>query len=275
MNGPQANRFLVTADYQPMVRMIGLDAGAVFDDPRVVSWRKLPDRENCTIDADLPEGEQGTKRVRLHLKRYAAGRGGSSPADDEVRGYCELQSRDIPTAPLVGWGGLSDGRSFTIFLDLAGYAPADKSIERGVPFDRLLKPTAELAAKLHERGLHHRDLYLCHFMATGGADGASDGDTPVDVKLIDTARVRPLPGFLTRRRWVVKDLAQFWYSTTKLPVSDAQRSAWLSAYATARGLAATAVAPLRRSIVRKTRWIERHDRRLNASQPSRNISISH
>ena len=268
MASSQGNSFHVAAEYQPVVRMIGLDADAVFDDSRIVSWRKLPDRENCTLDADIPEGEEGTRRIRLHVKRYAAARGATAPADDEVKGYRALASQDIPTAPLVGWGSLADGRSFTIFLDLAGYAPADKLIERGMSFDRLLGPTAALAARLHERGLHHRDLYLCHFMAPV----SDSGTDAVDVKLIDTARVRPLPGFLTRRRWVVKDLAQFWYSTTRLPVSDEQRSAWLDRYA-----AGSSVAPegLRRSIVRKTRWIARHDRRLATSQPKRNISIPH
>src|SRR5829696_10385218 len=112
-----------------MLRMIGLDAEAAFSDGRIVCWRKLADRENCTLDADLPEEGGGTRRVRLHVKRYTAGRATASPADDEVRGYQALVSRDIPTAPLVGWGGLSDGRGFTIFLDLTGYAPADKLVE--------------------------------------------------------------------------------------------------------------------------------------------------
>jgi hypothetical protein len=268
----QGNTFHVAAEYQPIVRMIGLDAEAVFADPRIIAWRKLPDRENCTLDAELPEGDEGTRKVRLHIKRYLKGRAGASPAGDEVRGYQALESRGIPTAPLIGWGGLVDGRSFTIFLDLADYAPADKLIERGVPFDQLLAPTAALAARLHERGLHHRDLYLCHFMA---AVGRGEGADAVDVKLIDTARVRELPGFLTRRRWVVKDLAQFWYSTMKLAVSDEQRSAWLASYAAAGRLRGPSVEGLRRSIMRKTRWIARHDRRLNASQPQRNISISH
>jgi hypothetical protein len=265
----QANTFHVAAEYQPVVRMIGLDADGVFDDPRIVSWRKLPDRENCTLDAELPEGEEGTRKVRLHVKRYVPGRAGASPADDEVQGYQALVAQGLPTAPLVGWGKLADGRSFTIFLDLAGYAPADKLIERGVPFDRLMAPTAALAARLHERGLHHRDLYLCHFMAAVGETAAD----PVVVKLIDTARVRRLPGFLTRRRWVVKDLAQFWYSTTKLPVSDEQRAAWLASYAASTGMRADAVAGLRRSIERKTRSIARHDRHLKTAQPQRNISI--
>src|SRR5205085_11401166 len=137
---------------------------------------------------------------------------------------------------LVGWGKLIDGRSFTIWQDLAGYTPTDKLVEAGVPFDRLLVPTADLAAQLHRAGLHHRDLYLCHFMVKLGEDAADGAATEAtDVRLIDTARVRRLGGLLTRRRWIVKDLAQFWYSTTKLAVTDEQRSAWLKRYAEQRG----------------------------------------
>ena len=96
----------------------------------------------------------------------------------------------------------------------------------------------------------------------------------VDLKLIDTARVRRLPGLLTRRRWVVKDLAQFWYSTTKLPVTDEQRLAWLARYAGRRGLGAGRDGDrLRRSIERKAGAIGRHDAQLREKQPTRNVSI--
>ncbi len=96
----------------------------------------------------------------------------------------------IPTADLVGWGTLADNRSFIIFDNLTDYAPADKLLEAGFPFDRLLAPTAKLAALLHTRGLHHRDLYLCHFFVRSRGDSEAD----LDLRLIDTARVRRLPG---------------------------------------------------------------------------------
>jgi len=204
------------------------------------------------------------------VKRYFPVRG-VPPAEDEARGHRALSIEKIPTAPLVGWGVLADGRSFTLFEDLAGYRPADKLIESGTPFAALLGPTADLAAALHEAGLHHRDLYLCHFMARMPVHGVHGG---VDLKLIDTARVRRLPGFLTRQRWIVKDLAQFWYSTTKLSVTLDQRLAWLARYAQRRNLpAGAAVDRLRRSIERKAGSIARHDRHLNLAQPNRNVSI--
>jgi RimJ/RimL family protein N-acetyltransferase len=269
---PPNTSFRVAPEFQPLLRRLGLSADGVFADPRVVAWRTLDDRENCTLDARDADGAP----VRLHVKRYQPTRGFTTPADDEVKGHRSLAFERIPTAPLVGWGRLPDGRSFTIWQDLAGYAPADRLIgSGGMTFDQLLVPTADLSARLHARGLHHRDLYLCHFMVRDDA-GVGDvrGDAGgVDVRLIDTARVRRLGGLLTRRRWIIKDLAQLWYSTTKLPVTDEQRLAWLERYANQRGDGTTTAAGLRGAIERKVRAIAAHDRNLNAAQPNRNISI--
>ncbi len=263
------NTFRVAAEYQPLMRILGLDGEAIFNDPRIVPWRRLPDRENCTLDADLGDAWR-TPHVRLHIKRYAPVRGISTATDDEVKGHGALSIEGIPTAALVGWGKRSDGRSFTIFEDLAAFAPADKLIEAGTPFDRLLEATADLAAKLHGRGLHHRDLYLCHFMVKVPI---ADVGAP-DLRLIDVARVGRLGGVFTRGRWIVKDLAQFWYSTLSLPITDAQRDQWLARYCAGRNLVAPGqIAAIRRRILSKVARIARHDANLRAKQPLRNISI--
>jgi len=242
--------------------MIGLDAEAVFDHPDIRVWRSIADRENCTLDAEV-DG----RRVRWHVKRYTAVRTpGATPAEREVAGVRLLVEAGIPTVPLVAWGVLGDRRSFVIVEDLAGYRPGDKLLETGGgTFEQLLEPTADLAARLHNAGLHHRDLYLCHFFIPR-AEGAGE-----PLRLIDCARVKRLPRFLTRFRWVVKDLSQFWYSTLKHPeITDDQRLAWLRRYA---GKTGGDVERLRRSVARKVAWIGRHDARLNRAQPNRNISI--
>ena len=254
LNRNASNRFHVSEAYQPLMRMLALDGQTVFDHPDIRCWRKLPDRENCTLDADLPDG----RHARLHIKRYQ-----SVQFSDEVEGHRLLRDAGIPTAPLVAYGTF-EGKSFVIFDDLSGYTPADKLVERGMPFSLLLNETADLAAKLHGAGLHHRDLYLCHFMA-------KEAEGKVDRKLIDTARVKRLPRGLTRRRWIVKDLAQFWYSTLKLPVTDEQREQWLQEYARRQNL--HCIDRLRRSVERKVRAIARHDARLHRSRPERDVSI--
>jgi hypothetical protein len=247
----------VAPQFQPVFRELGIDAEAVFDDPQIKPWRTLPDRENCLLEATLHDGSA----IRWHVKRYPAG---NATMDDEVRGHRALLDAGIPTAVLVAWGRSEDGRSFVIFEDLAGFHASDKLLQQGQPLSRLLEPTASLAAKLHNAGLHHRDLYLCHFFTTITGD-------PPQVRLIDTARVKPLPGVLTRTRWIVKDLAQFWYSTLEHDITDAQRDAWLDRYAQLRKIGS--VDRLKRKIARKVAWIERHDRRLRQQQPHRNISI--
>ncbi len=253
------NRFNASPKYQPILRELGIDAESVFDHPDIIPWRSIRERQNCTLDADLADG----RHIRLHIKRHLPERGTRTPADEEALGIRALEIERIPTVPLVGWGRLIDGRSFIITEDLTDYRDAEKAVREGLPFESLLEPTADLAAKLHDAGLHHRDLYLCHFFVKY--------NDPSDVRLIDAARVTRLPGWPMRRRWIVKDLAQFWYSTRSPAITDEQRLRWLKRYGEKRVL--KSIDPLRRSIERKSAWIGRHDAKLRMKQKDRNVSI--
>jgi hypothetical protein len=257
MLGIPQDTLKIAPRYRPTFAALDLTAKTIFTDPRIVVWRSITERQNCTLDLPQPTGQP----LRLHVKRFEATRASISPAEAEARGIAALEAQNIPTAPLVAFGKLQDGRSFLITQDLAGFRAADKAIAHGLPFETLLVPTARLAARLHDRGLHHRDLYLCHFFV----------HDPNDIKLIDAARVARLPTLFTRQRWIVKDLAQFWYSTLACPITDDQRTRWLARYAEARGL--KSIDRLRRSIERKSASIARHDRKLKAAQPTRNVSI--
>jgi hypothetical protein len=263
---------------QPLLDELGLNAETVFTDPRIHVWRSLPDRENATLDYVQKDGHAG----RLHLKRYPPAAG--AMARRELAGFFLLTGSKIPAAPVIAAGSRADGSSFIILRDLEGYRPADKLLQRGFPFDRLLNATADLAAQLHNARLHHRDLYLCHFMissrnaaaATAGSPDHKSSDSgvaataAVDAKLIDMARVARMSCIFTRRRWIVKDLAQFWYSTLSLPVTDEQRKQWLDRYCAARR-----ISPPRwvRAIQCKAAAIGRHDVELQKKQPGRNVSI--
>ncbi len=247
------SKFNLAPRYQPLMREMGLDADAVFDHPGIRVWRSIPERENATLDGRFED-----RPIRLHIKRYRA-----AGAEDEAKAIKLLIDAQIPTVPLVGWGWLADGRSFVITEDLAGYQAADKLIQGGLPFEQILEPTADLAAKLHSSGLHHCDLYLCHFFVKA--------DEPGLVRLIDAARVARLRSIFTRSRWIRKDLAQFWYSTLSLPITDGQRGEWMKRYSQQRGLASPD--PLIGGIQSKVQWIARHDEKLRTRQPDRNISI--
>ena len=77
------------------------------------------------------------RNVRLHVKRFPRMRG-KSPAELEAEGYRLLKERGIPSAEVAAWGTVEDGRSFIATEDLAGFSPADKLMEAGLPFDRVL-----------------------------------------------------------------------------------------------------------------------------------------
>lgn len=262
MSAPLAQ---VDPRYQPIFRQIGLDVETIFDHPRIRVWRSIPERENCTLDAAWDDG----RPIRLHIKRYPRSRARMTPAQLEAAGHQLLLEHEIPTATLVAWGRDAAGRSFIVTEDLRGYVAADKRLQCGqIPFGRLIKPVADLAVSLHRAGLHHRDLYLCHFFTR-------DVDGEVDVRLIDAGRVKRLPSWPLRRRWIVKDLAQLWYSTIGLPVTDAQRHDLIAQYGRQSGYSPSSLAHLLRLVQRKSVRIARHDARLRQSQPGRNVSIAH
>ena len=251
----------VATVYQPVFKRLGLDTETMFTDPAIRPWRDLNDRQNCTLDTTWDDGSP----VRFHIKRFPSVRSSATPADVEVNGFRALQMEDIPTAPLVGWGKTGDRRSFVITQDLKGFVPADKLIATGTPFDRIVEATAKIAARLHNVGLHHQDLYLCHFYIKLGPK-----PDVMDIRLIDPARVGRM-GFLSRSRWIIKDLAQFWYSTTLLPITQGQRMEWLDDYAELRRI--EKITKLQMAIQRKSDWIAAHDVKLRKRQPLRNISI--
>lgn len=251
----------VERQWQPVLPELGLGSSDdVFSNPKIQVWRSIPERENGVLDVTLDNG----RALRLHVKRYHRVRARRTPGETEAEAIFLLQRAKIPTVPLVAWGWLPDRRSFIISEDLAGYEAADKLVEQGtVPFERLLEPIAALAGDLHRAGLHHRDLYLCHFFVK------VENGIVADVRLIDAARVRPVPR-LFGKRWIVKDLAQLWYSTLPLAITDEQRQRLLALYAAKTG---ASIASLRPAIEKKARWIADHDARLRAKQPDRNVSI--
>lgn len=227
-------------------------------DERISVWRDLRERQNAVVEVAGPDGVS----VRLHVKRLKAG--GGERAADEVAGVRLLEEAGIPTAALVAWGERRDGSGVLVTADLAGCAPGDVLLREWRGVERLLEPTARLAARLHSAGLHHRDLYLCHFLV--------DRESPARVHLIDAARVRRLPRWpgWWRRRWMVKDLAQFRFSVMSEGVDEAAARRWLEAWAANLGEDASAWEP---AVRRKAMRIARHDARLAERRPERHVGL--
>jgi hypothetical protein len=245
--------YQVEARSADLLRRAGLgDAMSVFENPRIEAWRSIRERENCVLDLD-----DGT---RLHIKRNKKGFRG---VDDEVNGIRHLQKAGIETVPLAGYGKLNDGRGFVITENLNDFADCERLLEAGTPFESLLIPTAQTAGKLHGAKLHHRDLYIGHFWADIDAD-------PIAMRLIDAARVKPLPRWF-QRRWLIKDVAQFVFSLQRFDIDAQTIDRWFAEYAKHCNHPITDL--FKRGVFAKVRWIERHDAKLRAKNPTRNVAI--
>ncbi|MEA3386057.1 MAG: lipopolysaccharide kinase InaA family protein, partial [Thermodesulfobacteriota bacterium] len=112
---------------------------------------------------------------------------------------------------------------------------------------RIIEEVANIVARMHSAGLHHQDLYLCHFLCGSEQDG-------LPLTLIDLQRVerhRRLP-----MRWQVKDLAQLHFSSAQYITRQDIRRFWKvydSTYHTGRRKI-----PLWHSILGKSKRIRRH-----------------
>lgn len=250
-----ASTIQIQPGFEALLAELGIRDGAdVFSTSHARVWRSIRERENATIDP--PDGAP-----RLHLKRDKLPLGPKG-ASSEARGILALKEQGLPTAELVAFGTLPDGRSFSITQDLSGYQPADQLIRSGVSFDQLCQPLADVAGRLHRARLFHQDLYLCHFYVRNVESG-------FDVRLIDLARVLVRP--ICFARWQVKDLAQFSYSTRDLAISPGHLNHFFDLYGQAFG--GTVTPRFRRLIDFKTTRIAAHDLELHRRQPNRDVTL--
>ncbi len=262
MSGRGAESLEIADAYRAMLETFGLTtAKAFFSDGRFRVWRDVHDRQNATFD----EAYAG-RQIRLHLKRDS--KRVREPLALEARGIVLLDSAGIPTARRVAHGRLADGRSFIVTEQLYRHRAADMLLNEQPDLLRpILSATAEIAARLHAAGLHHRDLYLNHFFV--------DVEAPTRLCLIDTARVRALPRFFSSR-WIVKDLAQFFYSVSKYEILDGELvDPWLDRYLIGRSIdpSERERSRLWHPVSRKMASIERRDRRVRRREPGRNKPI--
>jgi heptose I phosphotransferase len=74
----------------------------------------------------------------------------------------------------------------------------------------LIRKIASTARHLHERGINHRDFYLCHFLLDLRAADEKNGYEGMHLYLIDLHRVQMRRR--TPERWIIKDIAGLFFS---------------------------------------------------------------
>lgn len=210
--------------------------------------RVLDDRENWWIDLTL-EPESSPKRFYLkkhHVRtRRSRLEACGTAARVEAQAVKRLNDDGIPTMQVAAYGEQlhSDGRlnSFLLTENLEGYLPLDDFLRerftvrrlhvpkrRDAELMTLLTQVADIAARFHNSGYNHRDLYCCHFFIKEIEAGQGSDEAKFDVRLIDLQRVQHRRHF--RRRWIVKDLAQLAYSAPRDRIKCTQKLAFLRRY---------------------------------------------
>lgn len=154
-------------------------------------------------------------------------------AKNEWDALNKLRALNIPSLTPLAYGvrgkNPAKQQSFIVTRELTDVIQLDHYFEQNsvaIKSRRLiLQQLALMVRALHKAGINHRDLYLCHFMLK--PESLVAGINP-EIYLIDLHRAQcrvQVP-----RRWQIKDLAAFYYSTLNLGFSRRDRLRFLKIY---------------------------------------------
>ena len=154
-------------------------------------------------------------------------------ARNEWQAIQQLERLGVATTPLAGYGirGFNPARlqSFVLTEALENivslemlcqpWAVDPPRTRAAIRFKRaLLIRVAEIARRLHERGINHRDFYLCHFCLELSPDTPNRLAQPEPrLYLMDLHRVQLRRR--TPRRWIVKDIGSLYFSALDIGLS--------------------------------------------------------
>ena len=150
-------------------------------------------------------------------------------AQNEWTAILKLEKLGIKTMPLTGYGkrGMNPAKiqSFVITEELTNTVSLEdfcRDLQKKPPSYRLRKSlitkVAETARILHENGMNHRDLYICHFLMEISAAKEPDGNKAPVLHLIDLHRVQFRRK--TPQRWKVKDIAALYFSSMDIGLTN-------------------------------------------------------
>jgi heptose I phosphotransferase len=149
-------------------------------------------------------------------------------AQNEYRAIKCLEKLDVRTMEIAGFGlrGNNPAKidSFLITREIENAI----SLEDLVKDWRLQSPDpalkreliikiAEIARKLHQNGLNHRDFYICHFLLDKSWLDMRNYDVEPPLYLIDLHRTHIRSR--TPLRWIIKDIAGIYFSSMDVPLT--------------------------------------------------------
>ncbi|MEJ2199332.1 MAG: lipopolysaccharide core heptose(I) kinase RfaP, partial [Desulfuromonadales bacterium] len=135
----------------------------------------------------------------------------------------------VSTMSIAGFGergvNPAERQSFLITDELAGTisledycrfwreTPPSPRLKRSI-----IEKVAGMTRQLHENGVNHRDLYICHFLMKEASAKPDASPEEIGLCIIDLHRVQIRPK--TPRRWMVKDVAGLHFSSMDIGLTQ-------------------------------------------------------
>ena len=261
-------RLEVNRAFLPLLESNGLATfKALMSHPgHAVAKCAIKERNTVRLDLDTESGEKKSfflKRyapptVRDRLKAYLRLKRPAPGARQEWHAMWTFLHVGLPGPVPVAWG--QDGGSSLVLSEGVSHVMrlsewAERNFGEGshgntqalAAKHKIIEEVANIVGRMHSKGLHHQDLYLCHFLCGSEQNG-------LPLTLIDLQRVERSRRL--SRRWQVKDLAQLHFSSAQYITRQDIRRFWKvynSIYHTGRRKM-----PLWYSILRKSERIRRH-----------------
>ena len=159
------------------------------------------------------------------FKNLLQGRWPVISAKNEWRALQALANLAVATMPLAGYGsrGLNPAarQSFLLTQELTDVISLEDHCKhwREQPpalaeKRALIKEVARMTRVLHQNGINHRDLYLCHFLL----ELPPNANGQHKIYLIDLHRAQIRNE--TPRRWLIKDLAGLYFSSKDIGLTS-------------------------------------------------------
>ena len=147
-------------------------------------------------------------------------------ASNEWRAISRLHELGLETMSLAAYGQAGRNpaalKSFVVTRELVDTVSLEDFcadwLEHPPPFatrQNLIRRVAEMTRTLHQHGLNHRDLYICHFLLQQPWNG---DDESLHLYLIDLHRVQIRHS--TPQRWRVKDVGALYFTVLDAGLSQ-------------------------------------------------------
>jgi len=222
-------------------------------------------RERIMFETVNPNTTLFLKRYRnipklIQLKNWLSRKKRISAMACDLEPGEKLRKFDINTPLTIAygekWGGIFEKQSFIITEKI----PDSLSLEEKLPDSffknrkKFIKNLAGFVRKFHNTGFRHRDLYLCHIFCN-----RQEQFTLIDLN-------RAFKPFAFSQKYLIKDLAQLYYSSPGDTVTKADRLRFFLAYQQKEKLTKYDKAIIKKIKLKALR-MTRHDKKHNRTAP--------